>query len=398
MTEDQQKQPESESSPPQTPPTPATERLVEAKLRKQRLQARIAATENRKQPFIKAQTIKTLRGTIGLLESVVEKLETEPIREIPPTVASPATTTVSAPVSDTTTATPELEWESTVSELAVSDTPTETPEAIVSDIPTVTSEPVVSDTPTKTLEPIVSDIPTVTPEPVVSDIPTVTPEVVTAESAREPVPQPAKPGLVDRILPSFDKLQAFWDATLARVRLFLPSAWSNNLSDWALTGAIAGIVVVVLVTTAALLPDTPAQVAKAPPETIETPPELTAPQPPQPVEVAPSPQPELTPEQSLVASIQQQVAELSDRYGKGLIQSIEANFLASRLIVKVSDGWYTLEESQQDKLADDILRRSREMDFSKLEITDLEGTLLARNPVVGTNMVILKRQELAANL
>jgi hypothetical protein len=398
MTEDQQKQPESESSPPQTPPTPATERLVEAKLRKQRLQARIAATENRKQPFIKAQTIKTLRGTIGLLESVVEKLETEPIREIPPTVASPATTTVSAPVSDTTTATPELEWESTVSELAVSDTPTETPEAIVSDIPTVTSEPVVSDTPTKTLEPIVSDIPTVTPEPVVSDIPTVTPEVVTAESAREPVPQPAKPGLVDRILPSFDKLQAFWDATLARVRLFLPSAWSNNLSDWALTGAIAGVVVVVLVTTAALLPDTPAQVAKAPPETIETPPELTAPQPPQPVEVAPSPQPELTPEQSLVASIQQQVAELSDRYGKGLIQSIEANFLASRLIVKVSDGWYTLEESQQDKLADDILRRSREMDFSKLEITDLEGTLLARNPVVGTNMVILKRQELAANL
>ncbi len=398
MTEDQQKQPESESSPPQTPPTPATERLVEAKLRKQRLQARIAATENRKQPFLKAQTIKTLRGTIGLLESVVEKLETEPIREIPPTVASPATTTVSAPVSDTTTATPELEWESTVSELAVSDTPTETPEAIVSDIPTVTSEPVVSDTPTKTLEPIVSDIPTVTPEPVVSDIPTVTPEVVTAESAREPVPQPAKPGLVDRILPSFDKLQAFWDATLARVRLFLPSAWSNNLSDWALTGAIAGVVVVVLVTTAALLPDTPAQVAKAPPETIETPPELTAPQPPQPVEVAPSPQPELTPEQSLVASIQQQVAELSDRYGKGLIQSIEANFLASRLIVKVSDGWYTLEESQQDKLADDILRRSREMDFSKLEITDLEGTLLARNPVVGTNMVILKRQELAANL
>jgi hypothetical protein len=180
--------------------------------------------------------------------------------------------------------------------------------------------------------------------------------------------------------------------------LFLPSAWSNNLSDWALTGAIAGVVVVVLVTTAALLPDTPAQVAKAPPETIETPPELTAPQPPQPVEVAPSPQPELTPEQSLVASIQQQVAELSDRYGKGLIQSIEANFLASRLIVKVSDGWYTLEESQQDKLADDILRRSREMDFSKLEITDLEGTLLARNPVVGTNMVILKRQELAANL
>jgi hypothetical protein len=57
-----------------------------------------------------------------------------------------------------------------------------------------------------------------------------------------------------------------------------------------------------------------------------------------------------------------------------------------------------LKESQQDKLADEILRRSNELDFSKLEITDLKGTLLARSPVVGPNMVILKRQELAANL
>jgi hypothetical protein len=139
-------------------------------------------------------------------------------------------------------------------------------------------------------------------------------------------------------------------------------------------------------------------VAKAPPNTIDAPPELKAPKPAQPVEVIPPPEPELTPEQSLVASIQQQVAEITDRYGNGLIQSIEANFMASRLMVKVSDRWYELKESQQNKLADEILRRSREMDFSKLEITDIQGTLVARNPVVGSNMVILKRQELAVNL
>ena len=35
-----------------------------------------------------------------------------------------------------------------------------------------------------------------------------------------------------------------------------------------------------------------------------------------------------------------------------------------------------------------------DFDFSKVEITDSEGTLVARSPVVGTDMVILKRQNL----
>ena len=354
MSDDQQKQPQSESSPAQTLPissatAPATGKTV-------------GRTENQEKPFLKAQTLKVLRGTIGLLEGVVQKLETEPVREIPPQATSPATTTVSAPVLDTTTATPETEPLGRASES------------------------------------IADDIPVVVPEFIDSDIPTATPKVVKQESVFEPVSETRPPRLLDRILPSFDKLQAFWDGTLRKVRSLLPAAWNQKLSDWALTSALAGIVVVIMVATAALLPETPAQVAKAPPNTIDAPPELKAPKPAQPVEVIAPPEPELTPEQSLVASIQHQVAEITDRYGNGLIQSIEANFMASRLMVKVSDHWYELKESQQNKLADEILRRSREMDFSKLEITDLQGTLVARNPAVGSNMVILKRQELAVNL
>jgi hypothetical protein len=403
MTQDQQKQPKSKRSTPQTPPTSfAAER-----------------TRNQKKPFLKGQTIKALRATIGLLEGVVEKLEAEPAREIPPS-ASPATITVSEPISDTPTATPEPELESSASASIVAETPTVTPElgfpetptvmpeSVISQTPTVAPEPVESEAPSVTPESVVSETPTVTPEPVESNTPTVAseplefetptvmPEIVTEQPTIERHPEPTK--LLDRILPTFDKLQAFWDATLTKVRSLLPAAWNAKLSDWALTGAIAGIVVVILVTTAALLPDTPTQVAKAPPNTIEAPPELKAPEPPQPVEIEPPPTPELTPEQSLIAAIQQQVADLTERYGKGLIQSVDANFLSSRLIVKLSDGWYTLKESQQNKLADEILRRSRDLDFSKLEITDLKGTLLARNPVVGSNMVILKRQELAATL
>jgi hypothetical protein len=339
MSEDQQQPPESVNSQPETPPTPETVEQSPTRLE-----------QNQVQPFLKAQSIKALRGTIGLLETIVEKLEAEPVREIPPTVTPPATT----PVLNTTTATPEQE---SASRLSVSAS-----------------------------------------EASAADTPTVAPKPTAQELADRQLPSPTKPKLIDRILPSFRSLQAFWDATLAKVRSLLPAAWNEKLSDWGLTGAIAGIVVVLLVTTAALLPETPAQVAKAPPNTIEAPPELKAPEPPQPVEVETPPPPELTPEQSLIAGIQNQVAEITNRYGNGLIQSIEANFEASRLIVKVSDGWYDLKESQQNKLADEILRRSNELDFSKLQITDPKETLLARSPVVGSNMVILKRQDVAATL
>ncbi len=214
--------------------------------------------------------------------------------------------------------------------------------------------------------------------------------------------------------PSFlDKSQNWWGAALGKIRLLLPEI-ASNLSNTALTGIIAGIAVLLAWTTSTLLPGKPQppEVASVPasepitaptitalPE-LTTPPELAAPAAPEPIEVTPSPEPEpsptpvvaLTPEQNLIASIENQVAEISDRYSDGLIQSIQANFQGSRLTVKVGDDWYNLKQLQQDKLATRMLERSKELDFSHLEITDPEGTLLARSPVVGTDMVILKRQ------
>jgi hypothetical protein len=332
MSEDQQKQPESVNSESQEQPTPSV--ADQTTTQGQKTSKTAATTRKPSQPFLKAQSIKILRGTIGLLENFVESLEAEPVPTKP----------VSKAISDTTTATAKFESASSVEE-------------------TVTSGST-------------SDASRVAPKPTAS--------------------QTARPKLTDRILPTFPAWEAFWDKTLQKVRSLLPAAWSEKLSDWALTGAIATIVVVLLVTTATILPETPAQVAKAPPNSIEAPPELTAPEPPEPVEEVAPPEPELTPEQSLIAAIQEQVSEITDKYGNGLIQSIQANFEASRLVVQVSNGWYYLKESQQNKLADEILRRSNELDFIKLEITDTNGTLLARNPVVGTNMIILKRQDLAA--
>jgi hypothetical protein len=204
---------------------------------------------------------------------------------------------------------------------------------------------------------------------------------------------------------------------LRQLRDRLPASINRNWSDQALTGAIIGLLVLLLWSISTLLPDQPqpTTVAKAPPaETIvrspaptvaptptptPIPPLVKAPAEPKPVEispspVAPSPSPpplKLTPEQTLIARIQNQVVAISNQYANGLVQSVQASFRSSRLIVHISDGWYGLSRSQQDKLAGELLSRTQNLDFSKLELVDGAGTLLARSPVVGTEMIILKR-------
>jgi len=196
--------------------------------------------------------------------------------------------------------------------------------------------------------------------------------------------------LVDWLYPSFETVEKVWDSILATIRSVLPEPWNHKLSDWGLTGAIAAFIVVMMVTAVAITPETPTQLAKeVKPEPIPAPAELAAP------EFAETPESnssslELTPEQRLITAIQDQVAEITDHYANGLIQSIQANFQGNRLIVTVSDGWYELDEQDQEQLASEIWRRSQELELSKLEITNSDGSLLARSPVVGSGIVILQ--------
>ncbi|MFW6264201.1 MAG: hypothetical protein ACOC3E_01600 [Cyanobacteriota bacterium] len=332
----------------------------------------IDPSKNRgQQSFVKRQTIKILRATIEQLESLVENLETKP----------------TSPVSVAPEETFDFEFEETetpIAEVPPEQTAPISPPEIEQPIPPVTEA---LETP-----PVEEEIEAVAPPP-----------AVVSEAPSEPIETLEQPSWLDRVLPSFRSLQAWWDGVLAKVRTILPTAISDKLSDWAITGILSSLVVVVLLTGVILFPQTPSEteVAQKPipiPKPIEAPPELTAPKEPKPVETVPIPEPELalTPEQGLIAAIQNQVGEITNQYAEGLIQSIEANFRGSRLSVTVGNDWYNFQPSEQDKLANDMLRRSKELDFSNLEIQDSEGNLVARTPVVGDKMVILQREKLTA--
>jgi len=215
-----------------------------------------------------------------------------------------------------------------------------------------------------------------------------------------------------------------WDGFLRTFRLFLPSNISNNVSDTVLTGIFAVIFVVTIgISTFTFIPKS-AGVATVPPveevippksviepeiipksviepEVIPTPvvePEAI----PTPViETEPTPIPviELTPEQALLAAIENQFSEISvsvkntkdKNIISQLIKPLQANFRTSDLTVKISDIWYNLEKSQQDKLAAEILQRSQELNFIHLEIVDFQEKIIARSPVVGNEMIIFNR-------
>ncbi len=101
--------------------------------------------------------------------------------------------------------------------------------------------------------------------------------------------------------------------------------------------------------------------------------------------------PKLTPEQNLIASIQNQVAEISQKYAEGAILAIEADFDSGYLTVTIDDSWYQLGKNQQNKLSQEILNKAQILDFYKLTIKDTKNHLIARSPVVGNEIIIFRR-------
>ena len=179
------------------------------------------------------------------------------------------------------------------------------------------------------------------------------------------------------ILITLKWIREAWKVALPKIRTLLPTGW-QKLPDWALTTVAVALLVFVLWLTVQLLPGKAPATARTgdqPPEAIDTPPPASVPDP------------------ALIANIQTQVAEVTDAYAEGLIQAVQVDFRDNLLTVQVGDAWYTLDAISQDRLANELLKRSHKLDFNTLEITNAEGERLARSPVVGAKMVIYPRMK-----
>lgn len=272
----------------------------------------------------------------------------------------------------------------------------------------------------KPIAPTAADSATVTPPAVAAEVKAQvnsvpSPKVVVKSDNKKSVSKPAGDGFLEKVL-------VLWQSIVRLVRSLLPPVFSAKLSEPILNASLAAILIVAVGLTFNSFSAKPPQqqLAKAPiaaapqspptfgdflPDTAKSPeaiansqptsaefksklPDLVAPEKAQPLEIIPPP---LTPEQSLIAAIQTQVADIIDRLGGGLVKSVQADFSIGLLTVNVAEDWYNLSTTEQNQLANKMWKEANSLDFSKLQIANSEGKLIARTPIVGSEMIILER-------
>jgi hypothetical protein len=99
----------------------------------------------------------------------------------------------------------------------------------------------------------------------------------------------------------------------------------------------------------------------------------------------------LTIEQSLIANIEKEINQITQKYGEQLIVNIRANFSQNYLLVTLSDDWYRTDSNKQDSLVEEIFEKAKKLDFYKFSFQDNQGNLLARNAFIGDKIIITQR-------
>lgn len=194
-------------------------------------------------------------------------------------------------------------------------------------------------------------------------------------------------------------IKPIWGIGLKTLRGRFPNGL-KSFSDRFLTVVILSVATLIYWLFSSLIPPSqpavqqppaPAPLAKAP-APVAQPTPVSPPS--TPVAEAPmeEPPPPPEPERKQILEVQSQVAQVFDQYSQDIVQSVQANFQDERLVIKVSDRWFELSRSEQNQLGTDALERSRKLDFPKLEIRDQSDQLLAREPVVGSNIIVLQRR------
>ena len=226
----------------------------------------------------------------------------------------------------------------------------------------------------------------------------------------EPEPQPTTTReALSWIQPAWQQFRRVWQRLIAGVRNRIPAA--AKLSDSALSGILVGILVLLLILLNSVRQPSVASSA-LPAAPLNPEPPIASP-----TENAPSPAPagdettepllQPTPQPSpevpalepgdvdvdRIAQIQTQMTDSSILNAQRVVDSVQADFRQNQLTLVLNGDWYRLSDYDQTQLAQALMQQSQGLEFTDLEFVTPEGDLLARSPVVGSNMVILQREQ-----
>lgn len=97
----------------------------------------------------------------------------------------------------------------------------------------------------------------------------------------------------------------------------------------------------------------------------------------------------LSPEKYILKNIENQINNITKKYGENLILQVKANFSENSIVITLSEKWYNLNDNQQNNFANDIFNQVKSLDLYKFKLENTEGKVLARNAVVGDGIIII---------
>jgi hypothetical protein len=98
----------------------------------------------------------------------------------------------------------------------------------------------------------------------------------------------------------------------------------------------------------------------------------------------------LTPEQRLRDQVASQLNNLNQQLTRQVVIDLNVNVRISLLKIIVNDDWYDLAARDQQKLVNQAYDEGTFLHFQKIQFWDQKNHLLARNSVIGQEMLILK--------
>ena len=94
--------------------------------------------------------------------------------------------------------------------------------------------------------------------------------------------------------------------------------------------------------------------------------------------------------EKLPESIANQFLQIANDYAENLIYLIIPYYKSNSMTIVVNNNWQEIESKKQEELSAKMLKKAKSIDFYRFQIKDRKGKLLARNPAIGDQIILLK--------